>query len=66
MIQDHDMTWTTVTLRPPIDVRAGEDVHTTMSPCGRVMLVTMPDRASLYRRTATGDYELNWTTRLEK
>jgi hypothetical protein len=38
MIQDHDMTWTTVTLRPPIDVRAGEDVHMTDDVTAAILL----------------------------
>lgn len=55
---DHDMNWTTVTLKPPLEAKAGEATGTLMSPCGRILVATQPDRAAIYRRNKDGEYEL--------
>ena len=58
MMPSQDMTWTTVTLKPGIDVKAGETYENIMSACGRVLVSVGPDSAQVYRRNRDGDYEL--------
>lgn len=64
MISEHDSWWQTVTLRPPIELKAGEHWYQMISPCGRLLVAINGDKALMYLRNGD-DFVYSGTVALQ-